>query len=90
MQTTWKIQNVSKRPITVIRDTGRALHLNPGCSSELTTVEIEKNTLIAKLIKQNLLKRIDSDASSKKTDAEKKEAESGAAMKTSGKSVKKH
>lgn len=90
MQTTWKIQNVSKRPITVIRDTGRALHLNPGCSSELTSAEIEKNAMIAKLLKQNLLKRVESAAATKKTDVEKKEPETHAAVKPTGKTVKKH
>ena len=90
MQTTWKIQNISKRPITLIRDTGKALHLNPGCVSELTSQEIEHNAMVTKLIKEKLIKRITVEGAGKKTSDDAPQSESHPTGRSAGKTAKKH
>ncbi|MBI1424598.1 MAG: hypothetical protein GC149_14220 [Gammaproteobacteria bacterium] len=90
MQTTWKIQNISKRPITLIRDTGQALHLNPGCVSELTSQEVEHNAMVTKLIREKLIKRVTVEGTGKKASDEEQKSESHTTGRSAGKTAKKH
>ena len=52
------IQNISGRPLTIICNSGKALHMSPNISYELSDTEFKENAMIEKLSKKKFVREI--------------------------------
>ena len=81
---TCMIQNTAGRPVTVICNNGKALHLPPGYKHKIEEITIHNNAMVQKLVERHLISIIKPDKSKKKTGKEaasKKDAASNKAAK---------
>ena len=81
---TCMIQNTAGRPVTVICNNGKALHLPPGYKHKIEEITIHNNAMVQKLVERHLISIIKPDKSKTKTgkEAASKKAAKGAKSKT--------
>ena len=66
------VENLTRRPVTILCNSGKSYHLPPRFSKELAPIEVANNPFVEKLAKRKVLKVHDGDSNKKTTDKKSK------------------
>ena len=61
----YTIQNISRRPLTIICNSGKALHMPPEYSCEVSETEHNTNPMLKKLADKRLIRQVKGKAETK-------------------------